>query len=206
MPRPPSKRLSKSSGITVVSLPHGRDLPLPKYQTSGAAGMDLVAAIPADKPVKLKRGQRALIPTGLIFELPRGMEAQIRPRSGLALKHGVTVLNSPGTIDSDYRGEVQVILVNLGETAFVVQRGERIAQMVVAAVVRAELAEAKTARKTARGSSGFGSTGVAARPLSLPRPAQKSIPKGAGKKSAAKKKTQIAFPRRAVTSKSNGRR
>jgi dUTP pyrophosphatase len=205
MSRTPEKRAAKNAVVNVVLLPHGRDLPLPKYQTSGAAGMDLLAAVPADKPIRLKRGARALIPTGLIFEIPRGMEAQIRPRSGLALKHGITVLNSPGTIDSDYRGEVQVILVNLGETTFVVQRGERIAQMVLATVVRAELAEAKTARKTARGVGGFGSTGVVVRALALPR-TQKTTAKLARKKAGSKKRMLIAYPRRTVKSKSNGRR
>jgi dUTP pyrophosphatase len=160
MPRLTSKRGGRAVKVRVVVLAHGRDLPLPAYQTSGAAGMDLTAAIAADKPVRLKPGQRALIPSGLILELPYGYEAQIRPRSGLALKHGITVLNSPGTIDCDYRGEVGVLLINHGETAFSIQRGERIAQMVVAPVHRASLIEAATARKTQRGAGGFGSTGV----------------------------------------------
>jgi dUTP pyrophosphatase len=205
MSRRPGKSPSKPAVVNVVLLPHGRDLPLPRYQTSGAAGMDLLAAVPADKPVKLKRGARVMIPTGLIFEIPRGMEAQVRPRSGLAAKHGITVLNSPGTIDSDYRGEVQVILVNLGDKVFVIQRGERIAQMVLANVVQVDLAEAKTARKTARGAGGFGSTGLASRALTVPR-VQKLSAKPIRKKASTKKKTLIAYPRRTVKSKSNGRR
>jgi dUTP pyrophosphatase len=144
--------------VNVVLLPHGRDLPLPRYQTSGAAGMDLLAAVPADKPVKLKRGARVMIPTGLIFEIPSGMEAQVRPRSGLAAKHGITVLNSPGTIDSDYRGEVKIILVNLGEAPFEIRRGERVAQLVVAPVITAKLTVSEALSETARGAGGFGST------------------------------------------------
>lgn len=192
---------SKSAVVRVVVLPHGRDLPLPAYQTSGAAGMDLVAAVPADKPVRLKRGERALIETGLVIELPRGMEAQVRPRSGLAAKHGVTVLNSPGTIDCDYRGEVKVILVNLGEKAFVVQRGERIAQMVIATVTRATLKEVSTARGTARGAGGFGSTGVA-----VVRQAGGAKGKRPAKRAAAKKKKLVAFPRRQAPNRSLRRR
>lgn len=192
---------SKSAVVKVVVLPHGRDLPLPAYQTSGAAGMDLVAAVPADKPVRLKRGARALIETGLVIELPRGMEAQVRPRSGLAAKHGVTVLNSPGTIDCDYRGEVKVILVNLGEKAFVVQRGERIAQMVIATVTRATLKEVSTARGTARGAGGFGSTGV-----SVAGKVGVVKTKPAQKRTAAKKKKAVAFPRRQAANRSTRRR
>ena len=147
--------------VRIIRLAHNADLPLPAYQTAGAAGVDLVAAVAATAPVRLKEGQRALVPTGLMIELPSGYEAQIRPRSGLALKHGITVLNSPGTIDSDYRGEVQVLLINLGDAPFVINRGERIAQMVIAPVSRVTLAEAKTARATQRGAGGFGSTGLA---------------------------------------------
>lgn len=189
--------------VRVVVLPHGRDLPLPAYQTSGAAGMDLVAAVPADNPVRLKKGQRALIETGLVLELPRGTEAQVRPRSGLALKHGVTVLNTPGTIDCDYRGEVKVILVNLGDKTFVVQRGERIAQMVVAPVTRAVLKEVSTARATVRGAGGFGSTGravAAAAPTTLKKAAKKS------KQGNLKKKNRMALPRRATALRSSRRR
>lgn len=148
-------------GVTVqiMKLPHGADLPLPKYQTSHAAGLDLLAAVPQDAKVAIGPGQRALIPTGIALALPDGTEAQVRPRSGLAAKHGITVLNSPGTIDGDYRGEVQVLLINHGVEAFVVERGMRIAQLVLAHVVRAEIAEVLSLDETARGAGGFGSTG-----------------------------------------------
>ena len=145
--------------IRVKRLPHGADLPLPAYQTAEAAGLDLVAAVPADAPVTLAPGARALIPTGLTRALPPGFEAQMRPRSGLALKHGVTLLNSPGTIDSDYRGEIAIIMINLGTEPFVIRRGERIAQMVVAPVVRVALALADDLDATERNTGGFGSTG-----------------------------------------------
>ncbi len=194
---PAPKGLAKRKSVRVVVMPHGRDLPLPKYQTAGAAGLDLVAAIPADEPVKIKRGGRALIPTGLVIELPRGFEAQIRPRSGLALKAGVTVLNSPGTVDSDYRGEMQVLLINLGEAAFTVQRGDRIAQMVIAPVMQVALTEAVTVRATKRGAGGYGSTGLSAK-----APAKKAT-----KASVKRKKAQaIAFPRRSVKSPTGRRR
>ena len=150
--------------VKISRLPHGDGLPLPAYQSSDAAGMDLVAAVPATSPIVLERGARALVPTGLIFELPPGTEAQVRPRSGLAAKHGVTVLNSPGTIDADYRGEVSVILINHGDAAFTIQRGDRIAQMVLAPVTQARLVAATALTLTARGSGGFGSTGVAHTP------------------------------------------
>ena len=149
--------------VRVLKLPHAQDLPLPAYQTKDAAGLDLVAAIGAHAPVHLAIGARALIPTGLAIALPPGLEAQVRPRSGLALKHGITVLNSPGTIDADYRGEVQVILVNLGSEDFIIQRGERIAQLVIAPVVQASLVEVATLDETARGTGGFGSTGWASK-------------------------------------------
>ena len=145
--------------IKVVRLAHGRDLPLPAYQSEGAAGMDLLAAV--EKPLKLKPGARVLVPTGLILEIPRGFEAQVRPRSGLALRHGISVANAPGTIDSDYRGEVQVLLINLGDKVFSIARGERIAQLVVQRVERAELSEAVKVTATHRGAGGFGSTGAA---------------------------------------------
>jgi dUTP pyrophosphatase len=144
--------------VKVVRLPHAEGLPLPAYQSAGAAGLDLVAAVEA--PLVLRPGKRALVPTGLILELPAGFEAQVRPRSGLALRHGITVLNSPGTIDSDYRGEVMVLLANLGDRPFKVARGERIAQLVVARCERITLAEAPTASATRRGAGGFGSTGT----------------------------------------------
>lgn len=145
--------------VEVLQLPHGQDLPLPAYQTAHAAGLDLQAAVPEEAPVTLAPGQRALIPTGLAIALPPGFEAQVRPRSGLAVKHGITVLNSPGTIDADYRGEIGVPLINHGDTAFVIRRGERIAQMIVAPVAQAKLVPVASLSSTERGSGGFGSTG-----------------------------------------------
>jgi dUTP pyrophosphatase len=145
--------------VRLVRLPHGADLPLPAYQSAQAAGLDLMAAVPADTPVVLAAGARALIPTGVAIALPAGLEAQVRPRSGLAARHGITVLNSPGTIDADYRGEVQVILVNLGQEAFAVTRGMRIAQIVIAEIVSAHLHEVSALDLTPRGDGGFGSTG-----------------------------------------------
>ena len=143
---------------TVRRLDHNRDLPLPRYETAGAAGMDLLAAVTAD--VVLQPGARAIIPTGLQMAIPAGFEVQVRPRSGLAAKNGVTVLNSPGTIDSDYRGEIGVILINHGAEPFTITRGSRIAQMVIASVTQGTLVEADTLDATARGAGGFGSTGV----------------------------------------------
>jgi len=145
--------------IDVQQLPHGEGLPLPAYQTVHAAGLDLLAAVAEDRPVTLEPGARALIPTGLAIALPSDHEAQVRPRSGLAAKHGITVLNAPGTIDADYRGEVGVLLVNLGDAPFTIRRGERIAQMIVAPVARAELVQVAALPSTGRGSGGFGSTG-----------------------------------------------
>jgi len=146
--------------VRVVQLDHGVGLPLPAYQSKGAAGLDLVAAIDTQHPLTLSPGARALVPTGLVLELPAGHEAQVRPRSGLALNYGITVLNSPGTIDSDYRGEVQVVLANLGHAPFEIRRGERIAQLVVASVARAELIKVANVSNTSRGDGGFGSTGT----------------------------------------------
>ena len=145
--------------VRVERLPHAEGLSLPAYETGGSAGMDLRAAVPEDAPVTLEPGARALIPTGLKIALEPGHEAQVRPRSGLALKHGLTCLNSPGTIDSDYRGEVGVILINLGQDPFVIRRGERIAQMVIARHEQAALVEVAALDETARGAGGFGSTG-----------------------------------------------
>ena len=145
--------------LRILRLPHAKGLPLPTYQSAHAAGLDLVAAVPEDAPLALAPSDRALVPTGLVFELPQGYEAQIRPRSGLALREGVTVLNSPGTIDADYRGEVKVILINLGGDKFVVQRGDRIAQAVIAPVTHVEVVEAGALETTERGEGGFGSTG-----------------------------------------------
>ena len=145
--------------LRVMRLSHGEGLPLPAYQSAHAAGFDLVAAVPEDAPVSLSPSDRALVPTGLTFALPEGYEAQVRPRSGLALKHGVTVLNSPGTIDADYRGEVKVILINLGAENFIIQRGDRIAQAVIAPVTHVEILAVDTLDDTDRGDGGFGSTG-----------------------------------------------
>ena len=148
-----------SAAVRVLRLPHGEGLPLPAYQSAHDAGFDLVAAVPEDAPVSLAPNDRVLIPTGLAFALPEGYEAQIRPRSGLSLKHGVTVLNSPGTIDADYRGEIKVILINLGAENFAIQRGDRIAQTIIAPVAHVEIEPVDTLDDTGRGESGFGSTG-----------------------------------------------
>ena len=142
--------------ITVQRLAHGRDLPLPGYASAGSAGLDLYAAA---GPLTLAQGARALVETGLVLALPEGFEGQVRPRSGLALKHGVTVLNAPGTVDSDYRGEIGVLLVNLGGSPFVVERGMRIAQLVIVPVARARLVEGEVP-PSERGAGGFGSTGL----------------------------------------------
>ncbi len=145
--------------VKFIRLPHAEGLPFPRYQSEDAAGMDLIAAAPDGRPIVLEPGERALIPTGIAIELPKGFEAQVRPRSGLALRYGVTVLNSPGTIDADFRGEIGVILINFGQSPFVIQRGERVAQLVFAPVERVELAIRGELNQTSRGSSGFGSTG-----------------------------------------------
>jgi dUTP pyrophosphatase len=151
--------LSNAVKVDIRQLPHGEGLALPAYQSTHAAGLDLLAAVPADSPLILVPGQRALVPTGLTIALPPGYEAQVRPRSGLASRHGVTVLNAPGTVDADYRGEIGVLLVNHGDAPFAIHRGERIAQMVIAAVVRAELIPAVSLSATERSGGGFGSTG-----------------------------------------------
>ncbi|PSO30705.1 dUTP diphosphatase [Bradyrhizobium sp. MOS002] len=151
--------MSTKVSVELQRLPHAEGLPLPAYQTNDAAGLDLMAAVAENEPLTLAPGQYALVPTGLAMALPPGYEAQVRPRSGLAAKHGVTVLNSPGTIDADYRGEIKVILINHGRTAFVVKRGERIAQMVIAPMVQAALVPVATLSATDRGAGGFGSTG-----------------------------------------------
>ena len=144
--------------VSIQRLPHALGVPLPAYATDGSAGMDLVAAVETD--IELLPGKRAVVPTGFSLELPVGFEAQVRPRSGLAANHGITVLNTPGTIDSDYRGEVKIILINLGDAPFVVTRGMRIAQMIVARHERATLVEQSSLSQTARGSGGHGSTGL----------------------------------------------
>ena len=145
--------------VRVERLPHAEGLPLPAYETAGSAGMDLRAAVAEAEPLTLVPGARALVPTGLKIALDAGFEAQVRPRSGLALKHGITCLNAPGTIDSDYRGEVGVILINHGAAPFVIKRGERIAQMVIARHEQATMVEVESLDQTARGAGGFGSTG-----------------------------------------------
>ena len=155
----PSSVIGPTVGF--VRLPHGEGLPLPAYESSGAAGMDLRAAVPEDRPLLILPGKRALVPAGLVLEIPEGMEGQVRPRSGLAFKHGLTVLNTPGTVDSDYRGEVKVLLINLGDQDFAVTRGMRIAQIVFAAVTQVAGEERSLAGGTARGAGGFGSTGTA---------------------------------------------
>jgi dUTP pyrophosphatase len=152
--------VSGTIAVRIVRLPHGRDLPLPQYQSALAAGLDLLAAVPADAPVELAPGARAVIPTGIAIALPPGSEGQVRPRSGLAARHGVTVLNTPGTIDADYRGELQVILVNIGTEKFVISRGMRIAQLVIAPIHQAKLVEWNSLDSTERSAGGFGSTGL----------------------------------------------
>jgi dUTP pyrophosphatase len=173
-------RRSKSPAIKVKvkvrRLPHADGLPLPEYQTADAAGFDLLAAVALHDPIMLAPGDRTLVPTGWIFELPPGSEAQVRPRSGLAAKFGVTVLNSPGTIDADYRGEVSVILINLGKEPFTIKRGERIAQMIVAPVTRVKLREVTKLSSTKRGSGGFGSTGTTATASSTKSRKRNAVP------------------------------
>jgi dUTP pyrophosphatase len=151
--------MSATVKVDIQQLPHGKGLALPAYQSAHAAGLDLLAAVPEDAPMVLLPGQHAMIPTGLVIALPAGYEAQVRPRSGLAAKHGVTVLNSPGTVDADYRGEVCVLLINHGDLPFPIRRGERIAQMVIAPAVQVELVPATSLSATDRGGGGFGSTG-----------------------------------------------
>ena len=148
------------TAVSFLRLEHAKDLPAPDYATAGAAGMDLIAAVPADAPMTIPAGGRVAVPTGLVLAIPEGFEGQVRPRSGLALKSGVTVLNAPGTIDSDYRGEVKVILVNTSDEPFEIARGMRIAQIVFARTERIALQEVASLDETARGSGGFGSTGI----------------------------------------------
>ncbi len=155
--------MASEVAIDLLWLAHGQGLRLPARQTPGAAGMDLQAAISPDEPLTIPPGRHAIVPTGFCIALPEGYEAQVRPRSGLAANHGVTVLNSPGTIDADYRGEVKVILINHGQAPFTVRRGERIAQLVVAPVTSAYFQEVERLDETERGAGGHGSTGIAAR-------------------------------------------
>ena len=149
-----------SETLSIIKLPHAEGLELPSYESNQAAGMDLRAACLEGKPIVLKVGERILIPTGLVMEIPSGHEGQIRPRSGLAYKNGITCLNTPGTVDADYRGEVMVLLINHGQEAFIIERGMRIAQMVIAPVIQVKIEEKSLANETERGSGGFGSTGV----------------------------------------------
>ena len=151
--------MKRVTNVLIKLLPNAEGLPEPKYQSSGAAGLDLIAATPEGEPILLAPGMRAAAPTGLVLELPEGFEAQVRPRSGLALRHGVTVLNSPGTIDADYRGEIIVLLINLGTEPFLVKRGSRIAQLVISRVERVNLEFRTQLSETVRGPKGFGSTG-----------------------------------------------
>ncbi len=148
------------NALNIIKLPHAEGLELPSYETQDAAGMDLRAAVPENEPLILKAGKRILVPTGIIMEIPNGYEGQIRPRSGLAYKNGITCLNTPGTIDADYRGEVMVLLINHGEKTFKIERDMRIAQMVIAPVMQVTITEGSLASETNRGSGGFGSTGV----------------------------------------------
>jgi len=156
---PPHPAGSTAMTVPVTRLAHGRDLPLPVYATPGAAGLDLLAAVAVEAPLTLVPGARELVPTGVALALPAGFEAQVRPRSGLALRHGVTVLNTPGTIDSDYRGEIGVILINLSDQTFVIERGQRVAQLVVSPVAQVAWTETGQLPASARGTGGFGSTG-----------------------------------------------
>lgn len=148
-----------NTNVRVMRLAHGKDLPLPSYQSAHAAGLDLLAAVPAAAPLTIAPGARTLVPTGIAIALPESYEAQVRPRSGLAARHGLTVLNAPGTIDADYRGEIQVLLINLGSEAVTIVRGMRVAQLIIAPVVRAHILDVASLDETSRGSSGFGSTG-----------------------------------------------
>ncbi len=147
----------------LMQLSHGKGLPLPSYETAEAAGMDLRAAVPEDAPLTLKPGERELVPTGFAMAIPIGFEAQIRPRSGLALKHGIGLVNAPGTVDSDYRGEIKIILINLGQEDFEISRGMRIAQMIIAPVLQVAIEPVGSLNNTTRGAGGFGSTGVGAK-------------------------------------------
>ena len=147
----------------LMQLSHGKGLPLPSYETAEAAGMDLRAAVPEDAPLTLKPGERELVPTGFAMAIPLGFEVQIRPRSGLALKHGIGLVNAPGTVDSDYRGEIKIILINLGQEDFEISRGMRIAQMIIAPVLQVAIEPVESLNNTTRGAGGFGSTGVGAK-------------------------------------------
>lgn len=193
--------MQRAEKVRVVRLPHAEGLLLPAYHTEGSAGLDLVAAIA--KPLKIAKGAIVLVPTGLVFALPAGFEAQVRPRSGLALKSGITVLNSPGTIDADYRGEVQVILINLGPRAVTISRGDRIAQMVVAPVTKVAIAAVTAIDTTTRGVGGFGSTGQRGRPAKAKRA---KLPTPARKVRANKKAQALSYGRRTLKTRPKRRR
>lgn len=166
--------MSGTLSCDIVRLPHGEGLPLPAYASAGAAGLDLSAAVPDEQPVTLAPGAWRQVPTGFALQIPRGFEGQVRPRSGLAARHGVTVLNAPGTIDCDYRGELQVLIINLGPLPFEISRGLRIAQLVIAPVIAVELVERAALDETARGAGGFGSTGLGPSSFSpAPHPADR---------------------------------
>ncbi len=192
--RSSSAKRKNAVEVKVAQLPHGNGLPLPAYQTEGSAGLDLLAAIDESMPWVLQPRDRTAVPTALTFELPPDTEAQVRPRSGLAWKHGLTVLNSPGTIDSDYRGEVQVILINLGTEPVMIRRGERIAQLVIAPVTRAKLVATPALSATKRGAGGFGSTGTSSiadeKPKSKKAKKKNSVPSdaAAGERSSKAKR------------------
>ena len=188
-------RTSKGLRVRLVRLAHGQGLPLPAYQSDGAAGMDLVAAVEEKSPVLLPPGGRALIPTGLIIELPPGSEGQVRPRSGLALRHGITCLNTPGTIDSDYRGEVKVLLINLGSDPWEIQRGERIAQLVIQRVEQAALVEVTSLTNTKRGAGGFGSTGTATKTKAL-KPGKRTTTKAKAARTSGRAPAKTGNSRR----------
>lgn len=204
-PRKRTKKKASAAGpvtVQIVQLPHAKGLALPAYQTAGAAGLDLVAAVAETAPVMLLPRTRALVPTGLVLALPEGHEAQVRPRSGLALKHGVTVLNAPGTIDADYRGEVQVILVNFGSAPYEVRRGERIAQLVIQPVAQALLVEVEAVAETDRGAGGFGSTGLKTsgqKPTASAKPAAKknAVPRKPAATKPASRASRAAKPGKA---------
>lgn len=181
-----SKAERRAVTVKVTRLAHGADLPLPAYQTEGSAGLDLLAATDPAHPLFIAPGTRTAVPTGLVLELPPGFEGQVRPRSGLALKQGLTVLNAPGTVDSDYRGEVQVILVNLSFETATVRRGERIAQLIIAPVRRANLVESEALSQTERGAGGFGSTGTASKAEKKPSPESRKKEKSVSKKAKSR--------------------
>lgn len=184
-----SKTKTKTKRVKVAYLPHGEGLPLPEYQTPGAAGLDVLAAIGGDRPLMVQPGDRVAVPAGFMMELPDNFEAQIRPRSGLAIKHGLTVLNAPGTIDSDYRGEVQVLLINLGQSPAMIQRGDRIAQMVIAPVQKVKLRKTSKLSTTKRADGGLGSTGQSSTSEKTKEPKKPKKKNDTPKKRGKKKKT-----------------